>query len=181
MNAQTFFYNKIAPTSKVLVLGGGTGWWLKKFFENRPECSMVYIELSPKMLEMSKRALENDKRVTFKHGSEDLVIEVNEFDAVITACFFDLFSDNELSKIVSKIKTSVKPNGLWLATDFIENKWWHSILLFVMYSFFRITTGLQNQNLPDWRMILAQENIHEQGKELFYGDFIKTAFYQVNK
>jgi len=174
VQAQTCFLNRIPPSSHVLVVGGGTGWWMNDFLRSNPTCTICFVEESSEMIRLAKSATKEDHRITFRLGTHDSISECDEFDVVITSFFLDIFSDNELRAVVNKIDTSAKPRALWLVTDFVETKWWHSIMLIVMYGFFRLTTGLKNQKLPDWHAALGQAQLAEVDTRLFSKGFIKS-------
>jgi tRNA (cmo5U34)-methyltransferase len=179
--AQTHFLDRIPPASNVLVIGGGTGWWLKEFLQSNPYCRISYVEESEEMLKLAREVTGGDSRISFRLGNEDSITERSEFDAIILFCFVDIFSEPDLKNVVEKIKVSAKPNALWLVTDFIESKKWHSIILFIMYRFFKLTTGLKNQRLPDWNQVLLQTGLVQLECRLFFGDFIKSTLYrQIN-
>ena len=178
VNAQNYFLGNITATLHVLVVGGGTGWWLKEFLRTHPTCTVCYVEESSEMIRLAKQATEEDYRITFRLGTQDMIIEEDEFDAVILFCILDVFSNNQLKDVIKTIKKSLKSNAIWLVTDFVETKWWHSFVLFIMYRFFRFTTGLMNQNLPDWHGALLQTHLIEVNQKLFANGFIKSAFYR---
>jgi ubiquinone/menaquinone biosynthesis C-methylase UbiE len=175
--AQTYFLDGIPPSSKVLVLGGGTGWWLNDFFRVNPTCKVLYVEESSEMIRLAKRFTGDDYRITFRVGTQDSISERNEFDVVILFCYLDLFSVEKLKEVIVKIDGSLKSNALWVVNDFVETKWWHSILLFVMYRFFKVTTGIKNQHLPPWHNVLIQSGLTEVKSKLYSRGFIKSALY----
>lgn len=177
--SQTYFLGTISPTSRVLVVGGGTGWWLKEFLHQKPGCRILYIDVSSEMLSRAMKSVGDDKRITFRLGTEDSIKETNEFDAVLTFFFLDLFSHEELRGVITKIKVALKPNAYWLVSDFINTTWWHAYLLSIMYSFFRISTGLRNKSLPDWPGLLLESNFRLQEHKMFFGRFIKSGLYKI--
>jgi hypothetical protein len=129
------------------------------------------------MIGLTRKAITNDPRVTFRLGTHDSIPEGQQFNVVILFCFLDLFSDEQLYEIIRKVELSIKPHALWLVTDFVETRWWHSLLLFIMYRFFRWTTGLKTQNLPVWHDQLLRARL-VMVDEIFFGyGFIKSALY----
>jgi tRNA (cmo5U34)-methyltransferase len=173
--AQAFFLNKINPSSNVLVLGGGTGLWLEKFLVNHPQCSLVYIDASEKMIALAKQKISVADRIEFRHGTQDSVVEVNHFDAVITFCYLDLFEEAKLKDVIKRIAISMKPDAQWLVVDFVEEKSWHHWMLFLMYRFFGLVAGLKNLKLPDWNGALQGGGVMEEEVKFLYGGFIKSA------
>ena len=178
LNSQTLFLNKIPPSSKVLVLGGGTGWWLKELLFNRPGCRILFIERSAEMMKLAMKANEDD-RIIFVLGTENSLNSWNEFDVIITFFYLDLFQEKKLQGVIEKIRLSMKPNALWLAADFVKTKWWHSVMLFMMYAFFWFTTGLRNRYLPNWEAFLLENDLTKVDGEMFYGNFMMSGLYRV--
>ena len=127
------------------------------------------------------KSVGDDKRITFRLGTEDSIKETNEFDAVLTFFFLDLFSDEKLRSVIAKIKVALKPNAHWLVSDFINTTWWHAYLLSIMYSFFRISTGLRNKRLPDWTGLLLESNFRVLEHKMFFGNFIKSGLFQTTE
>lgn len=175
--AQTFYLDRIPPSSHVLVVGGGTGWWLRKFLQTHPTCRICFVDESSEMIRIAKKVTHEDHRIEFRQTTHDSISELNKFDAVITFCFLDIFSVPELKEVVKKLNDSMKPHGVWLVTDFVETKWWQSTLLFIMYRFFRLTTGLKNQSLPDWHKVLLHFQLVAVERNLFWGGFISSSIY----
>ena len=178
LSSQTIFLNKIPPSSNVLVLGGGTGWWLKELLFNISGCRILYIERSVEMMKLAMKA-NKDSRIVFMLGTENSLNSWNEFDVVITFFFLDLFQEKKLQEVIEKIRLSMKPNALWLAADFVKTKWWHSVMLSMMYAFFWFTTGLRNQRLPNWDKLLLQNRLENVARVVFYESFIMSALYRV--
>lgn len=178
--SQQYFLTEIRKRSKVLILGGGSGWLLEALLNQKPDCEVWYIEASAKMISLSKSKVRTDQAVHFIHGTEQDIPVSIEYDAVITNFYFDLFSDHELEDIVIKIQSSMRPGSLWIITDFVDNKkWWQGMMLKTMYWFFRITCNLQSQQLPDWKVSLDKAGVREIASKTFYSGFIKTVLSQV--
>jgi tRNA (cmo5U34)-methyltransferase len=53
--AQESLLVQIPEKGRVLILGGGTGWVLTRLLELKPEVSIVYVEVSEKMLALSQQ------------------------------------------------------------------------------------------------------------------------------
>ncbi len=171
--AQAQFLGDIPPGSRVLVLGGGTGRWLREGTIRRSDCEITYVDSSHAML---KRAHANGQglSVRFVHGTQDFLKGGEDFDVLIAFCFFDLFDTRTLPTVVDSIWRSMKPGASWLIVDFVNRKWWHAAMLSTMYLFFRITTGLKNGKLPAWQDALKAKGICEKKSRTFYGGFIES-------
>lgn len=176
--SQTIFLGFIPENSRILVLGGGSGWWLPELLQRKPNCSVVFIDPSARMLDLAKRNVKNDARVSFVCGTENSIIEKSAYDVVITFFFLDMFSGPELNVLLRKLIITLKPDGIGLVTDFVDTKWWHKIFLSTMYIFFRMVSGLGNQKLVDWSVSLKDAGALEVADRYFYGDFIKSAVFK---
>lgn len=144
--AQLFFLDKVKEGDNILIIGGGTGKILEKISAG---AHVTYIDLSP---EMVKRAKERNFgcNVRFIIGSyRDVPRE--EFDIIITPFFLDLFTTSHVKLITKVLSQRMKVDGLWLFTDFQKtNKIMHTLLLWLMYRFFRVTCDIEAKTLPDF-------------------------------
>jgi tRNA (cmo5U34)-methyltransferase len=172
--AQIHYLRDIPAHAKVLVLGGGTGQWLKQASLRNREPNITYIDLSPSMITRARRNGEG-MNVVFIEGTQELLHGGEDFEVVVLFCYLDLFDNHSLSRVVSKIIKSMKPGARWLVVDFVNRKWWHAVLLFFMYVFFRIATGLKTMQLPEWQAILEKRGIREDKHREFYGHFIRSS------
>jgi ubiquinone/menaquinone biosynthesis C-methylase UbiE len=178
--SQKYFLGKIYDHSKVLVLGGGSGWLLAELLKAKPNCEIDYVEASERMIALTKKKVKNEDRVHLIHGTEEDISLAIKYDAVITNFYLDLFTMQQLDDVLKKIQSSIKSGGLWIVTDFVDNKkWWQSILLKLMYWFFRITCGLEMQQLPEWNKSMEKIELKEVESKFFYNGFIKTAVFQI--
>jgi tRNA (cmo5U34)-methyltransferase len=179
VDSQEHFLDKIRDHSKILMLGGGSGWLLAALLKKKPNCEVWYIEASGKMIALSKNKVDEKHNIHFIHGTEQNIPSSLKYDAVITNFYLDLFADEQLGEVIGKIRASMKVESFWIATDFNDdNKWWQKVLLKTMYFFFRITCGLESQELPEWNKGIKMADVREVESKSFYRGFIKTALYQ---
>jgi len=178
--AQLNYLHKISKSSTILVLGGGTGNWLSELLRINSNCKITYIDQSARMIALARINSNNSDRIEFRIGTEDVITETNYFDAIIMYCYLDLFPDKILTEVVSKIRNSSRVGSRWLIVDFVSGPCWQILLLYVMYRFFRFTTGLSNQQLPDWKRILEQNKLTKTDEQFFYMDFISSSCWKLN-
>lgn len=176
-SAQVHFLNHLTGKEKLLILGGGTGWILPHIVKINPTLKIDYIELSPKMILKAQQSLKNSQNVRFIIGTEE-DIPHQEYNCVLTNFYLDLFMDSKLNNVIKKIKKSLLPNAHWIATDFISERSWHKALLWIMYRFFRVTTGLKTLSLPQWQNLIIQAGGKLVRLKLFSRGFIKATVYQ---
>lgn len=179
VDSQECFLERVNDHSKILMVGGGSGWLLVSLLRKKPNCKIWYIEASEQMIGLAKKKVEAGQTVNFIHGTEQNIQPSPTYDAVITNFYLDLFADEQLHQVVGKIRGSMKPGSLWLATDFVRGQpWWQKAMLNTMYFFFRITCGLESHRLPEWNKSLTEAGAREIDSRFFYKGFIKAALYQ---
>jgi len=177
--SQKYFLNKIEDDSKILILGGGTGWLLEELSKVKPNCEMWYIDASAKMISLSKNKINPKQPVHFIHGTEQDIPLSIKYDVVITNFYLDLFVDQQLEVIMVKIRSSLKAGANWIVTDFVNNgKWGQEIMLKIMYWFFRIICNIESRKLPNWSKPIERIGAKEIESGFFYSGFIKTTLYQ---
>ena len=178
VEAQTAFLDIIPPFSRVLILGGGTGWLLTELLRGHPTCEVWYIESSANMLSMAIKKNNDDGQVHFMMGTEEDIPNC-QFDIVITHFFLDLFSALTLQGVIQKIFVASRPSAYWMVADFVDHgKWWQRLLLKIMYSFFRQTCRIEARMLPPWSGILVQSGLRMEHRRLYYGGFIESTVYR---
>jgi len=176
--SQRCFLDRIPPKANILILGGGTGWILNEIAKTNATCEIWYIDASAKMIDLAKRKNADFLRVHFIHGTEDDIPPGNTFDVLITNFYLDLFDAQKLPVVLDKITTPLARDVRWLVTDFLDRKRWQSILLSVMYSFFRVATDLKNQRLSDWNLMINRCGYTKVDSRLFYCGFIESAIFE---
>src|SRR6478736_3343856 len=178
-NAQTYFLDRVKPGDHVLILGGGTGWLLFELLQKQPSCKVWYVESSSRMIELAKEKTHNHPNVKFIAGTDES-IPSKHFDIVIMNFFLDLFTEGRVTRIIMRIKASMKPDGMWIITDFNNgNKWWQRVLLAIMIFFFRLICAIEAKRLPDFKSLFAEQHLAEISGCSFFKGFIKAGLYQI--
>lgn len=182
VEAQVSLLKHIPANSKVLIVGGGTGWILEELAKiHSTGLRIVYVEISSNMIARSQKRKVKNNEVSFinkpieEYQSEEL------FDIVISPFFFDLFTKITVEKLFSHIDKSLKTNGLWLYTDFVPPKYqtwlWQKWLLKSMYLFFGILSKVEARVLVDMDGFF-QENYAIVSENWFYRRFIRSNIYK---
>lgn len=174
--AQQYFLTSIRADDRILILGGGSGDFLRSVLKHQPSVVIDYIDISEKMIRLAREKTQNPSTVNFIVGTEQNIPD-SRYSVVITNFYLDLFSDNTLQYVVQKIKAHLQPGGQWLVTDFVNEKWWHQMMLGVMYRFFRIITHIEATHLPQWTQCLIKNGATQIDSKRFYGGFIEAKVY----
>lgn len=177
--AQLNFLDHIRINDRVLILGGGTGALLLDLVRINSGCSIWYVEASSSMIAKAREKMREfpQTNIYFIHGTQDH-IPAMQFDVVITNFFLDLFSEKTLTDVTLKVNGVLKSGGRWLVSDFVCRARWHKAMLKVMYFFFRLTCGIEGQDLPLWEKCLQTLGMSELQCSFYYYGFIKSAVFE---
>jgi tRNA (cmo5U34)-methyltransferase len=178
--SQLYFLERFKKCKHVLILGGGSGWLLDSLSREYSDVCIDYIDVSPKMVNRAKKRMGNRQQINFILGTEDNIPD-RLYDGVITNFYLDMFYEKTLEVVIEKIKKALTNSSLWVVTDFVSERRGHDVMLWWMYRFFRIMTGIEATRLPDW-----QSQIKVAGGELleskkFKNRFIATNLYSVKR
>ena len=172
----TFYFDKITSDHKVLILGGGTGKIIEKIDRG---AEITFLDKSSVMME--KASLQ-------KHPGLDLVAAdflkwkaSRQFDFVVCPFFLDVFNRHHLSLALGKIHALLKRDGKLLVSDFQETgKTGHSILLRIMFLFFRVTVSLESKKLLSILMEVENQGFLIEETKEFESGFVFTSVFRKN-
>jgi ubiquinone/menaquinone biosynthesis C-methylase UbiE len=179
VNAQVYLLKYVPANSKVLIVGGGTGWILEELSKiHSSGLNITYVEIAEHMMTLSRKRNVTGNQVAFINDAVENVTLPSDFDIVITPFLFDNFTEQTLGKVFSHIQSLLKKDGLWLNTDFqLTGKWWQQVLLKTMFLFFKILCGIEASKLPAIEKRFAEAGYHVVDKRTFFGDFIVSEVY----
>jgi ubiquinone/menaquinone biosynthesis C-methylase UbiE len=180
VKAQEYFLSRVRTGSDILIIGGGTGGILESLTSLHPSgLHITYVEISANMMALSRKRNTGQNEVTYITKNIEEVKFNQQFDVVITAFLFDNFSEESLTAIFPIINAQVKPDGIWLNTDFqLTGPLWQKVMLKSMYIFFRLMGAVKVTCLPDTKRMFRVHGYHLLDKKTFYGNFILTAVYR---
>ncbi|MBB4600776.1 SAM-dependent methyltransferase [Hymenobacter luteus] len=169
---------------RVLIIGGGTGWVLGQVLRRRPAAQVLYLEASPRMLRRSQAWLAKTLplclgQVEFRLGTEATLRADEQFATVATFFFLDLFEPHRLRLLVRRLHTALAPGGAWLLADFAApQRWWHALLLRLMYWFFGLTTGISARRRPPIETELTRAGLSRAPAGRFFGEMIEASVWR---
>jgi tRNA (cmo5U34)-methyltransferase len=167
----------------VLILGGGTGWVLLEVLRLRPQAVVLYLEASPNMLARARARLAREcpqalAQVEFRHGTQGALGPNERFDALITFFVLDCIARPDLAGALAQLRACQRPNAPWLLADFRPaRRGWRWVLLGLMYTFFRLTTGLRARELPDLAAALVRLGLHPVHRARFYAGAVEAVIF----
>jgi len=183
VSAQRSLLPYISENSRILIVGGGTGWILEDLAHLHPSgLTITYVEISQKMLALSeKRDVKNNKVFYVNQAIEDYDL-IAQHECIITAFLFDNFSEERASAVFKQLNTGLKQNGLWLFTDFSlrksSGKYWQRLMLDTMYWFFKKICHVEAGALIDMEPFFEANAYRKVFETYRYGRFIKSIVYK---
>jgi tRNA (cmo5U34)-methyltransferase len=184
--AQAFHLAQLPKGAKVLVLGGGTGWFLEALLRHSAPSQVDYVELSPKMIALSQKRLQQNfpqafAQVNFVLGGIS-AIPSSEYDLVCTHCFLDVFPEETLEPIVVELLSHMKADGVWHFSDFRKANrfpmWLVSRgLIWAMYRVFHWVCAIPARRLPNFHAVFERQKLREVDRRLFFGGMIEAGLF----
>src|SRR6201996_2756185 len=118
IRSQVYLLGHIPAGSKVLIVGGGTGWILEEIAKVHPSgLRITYVEISAKMLALSRKRNAGKNEVVYINDPVEHLTGADSFDVVFTPFLFDNFTEQTLQKVFAQLHKQLKPGGIWLNTD----------------------------------------------------------------
>jgi ubiquinone/menaquinone biosynthesis C-methylase UbiE len=172
--ASDYFLKGIPANSQILIVGGGTGQLLTNFESSH---QITYLELSARMISRAKKV---KSKASVNFVQEDILEWESDrkFDFVITPFILDCFTDDHLNLIYPKLRRALNVLGKWIQTDFYPKSHLQIFLIKIMYSFFRMSTGLQTNKLADFDKLFQKHGFICTGKACFFHSMVESKIYQ---
>ncbi|QHV94743.1 class I SAM-dependent methyltransferase [Spirosoma endbachense] len=182
--AQVVFLPTIPQNASVLLAGGGTGWLLEQLLVERNPRRVLYLEASAQMVALTSQRIIQKAVLGTVEYRVDTIMHLHkdeQFDIVITPFLLDLFPEETLqSTLLPQLRNALKPNGIWLVTDFVvTDVWWQKTLLWTMIRFFRLTAGIGTTQLADWQRLLAEAGLSLQKRQPCVGGMVSTEVWHL--
>ena len=182
IKAQQYLLDFVSDNNKVLLVGGGTGWILDEISKlERKNISVVYVEKSSKMIELSKKRKYANVTVEFVNSGIENFKTDEQFDVIVTPFLFDNFIEKKIQYVFKKLDELLKQKGFWLYADFINynevKRAWKQYFLKTMYVFFSLTANIETKKLIDMRPYFT-EKYEMITQQFYYRRFIESIVYR---
>lgn len=185
-NVQRALLRYIKPDSRILIVGGGTGWILEEITKLHPATlDITYVEVSRKMIDLSQLRHTGQNKVRFINSPIEDVSFTDSFDIVFTAFLFDNFKAQRAAQVFALLHQCLCPGGYWFFADFSISSasahWWQKSLLDTMYLFFRLICRVEAKQLIDMRPFFSKETYStlshtEACKGFIYSEALQKAY-----
>jgi ubiquinone/menaquinone biosynthesis C-methylase UbiE len=180
MKAQQFLVKEIPANSRILIVGGGTGWVLEEIAKIHANgLTITYVDSSAKMIALARARNVAGNIVTFIAAPIEETAPAEVYDVVLTPFLFDNFTDHVMQKVFVQLHERLAPQGIWLFCDFQKPiVFWQKILLKVMYLFFKVSCGIEASALPDTEGCFARHGYKIRAQETFVKGFVVSRVYE---
>ena len=183
INAQKEQICYLRSNSKILIVGGGTGWILEEIYKlHLLGIEVDFVESSKKMVELAKSRKLGNLKVSFWDVPIENFQFRNSYDAILTGFLFDNFNQREAVENFEKLNEKLKQNGLWLFCDFDltadSGKLWKVWMLKSMYLFFRMIAEVTTTKLVDMKPLFEKSEFELVEERWYYGKLIRATTYK---
>ena len=170
--------------SKALLIGEGTGSFLKELATSGKALHIVYLDISEGMCQLAQKKLKITNHATqieYRIGSFEQLAEGEYFDLISTNYFLDVFTPEQLDVYIPLLSSHLKKDGIWYCTDFYKpsklrvKDYLFKPILSVLYLFFRAICRLPAKKLPPSFEKLAMYGLKEDSAKFFLGGLIKSS------
>jgi ubiquinone/menaquinone biosynthesis C-methylase UbiE len=183
---------RLGSSRKALLLGDGDGRFLTALAQHNSSIRIDAIDASREMIAVSRRRLARARiqecnRIHLQHGDVRAISPLNgKYDLIASHFFFDVFDTTELQIIIDRVAEHAADNALWVVSEFdLPARGWERLAsrawLKIMYLLFRLTTGLENQQLPEWRTVLQNAGFVRNEQQIISNGFIVSELWQRNE
>ncbi|MCB9235775.1 MAG: class I SAM-dependent methyltransferase [Bacteroidia bacterium] len=189
--AQFAHLGEISAGSRVLVLGGGTGWFLEELLKVTQPSEVVYVDISAKMISLSKERIarkcpDQMGKVQFVQGELWAIDPGERFEVVVTHFYLDLFPEKELQRIMERIQAILSAEGKWLFADFQVvsrggMRFYSALIIRVMYAFFRVICRIPASRLPDFSAAFSRLGFVSEKENFFFAGMISSKIFSQQK
>ncbi len=184
VKAQIHFLPLIPAESRVLIVGGGTGWIVNRLFAHTTISQITYVDASPNMISESKRniPLFFHSKIDFITSNEQVFWQLGQdYDVIITPFFLDLFKPERSFFMSNQLVKLLKTQGYWLYTDFYAEPTQTALrvkFIRLMYWIGHHWCGVEMKHYWDFEQCLQHPALVKQGEAYYFRKMIKTALYQ---
>jgi len=186
--SQLAFLSQLSTQSTCLILGGGTGYFLQKLLEQNKTIQITYVDASAKMIAAAKKritkTLPNELHRVHFICKDVAAVAFDIYDVIVCNYFLDVFDDAYVNRLLEQFKKHLNAERLLYITDFTISaakglmQWSTKAGLKMLYRFFKWTTALPANQLPNIETIVLQHNFVLLQSETFFKGVLKCSLYK---
>jgi SAM-dependent methyltransferase len=173
MYAKCHFAENLS-NKKILIIGGGDGLDYQDF---QNQLSGEYWEISKAMLKKAEINLAKSA-LTF-HLDFFQAQKGKLFDEVWLHFLLDTMKDDEIGDLLQEIKKSMSPEGrIFLVDFFAPVSAYQKFLHQCMITFFRLVTNHKRASIPDYEVILLNQEWVKISEKEFLKGWVKAQVWE---
>jgi len=152
------FLPRLSECQSALLLGDGDGRFFARLLAENSEICGDAVDTSAAMLRLllvraDSTVEDATGRLCIHHASALSFVPERTYDLIVTHFFLDCLTQSEVDGLALGLAGHVRCKGLWLISDFAipsgAMHWPARCIVRLLYSSFRLLTGLQTAELPD--------------------------------
>jgi SAM-dependent methyltransferase len=152
------FLPQLRGARRALVLGDGDGRFTAALLRQNTKVRIDAVDASPAMLEGLRRRAGSDVS-RLRTEVEDLrqwrAKPAPCYDAIVTHFFLDCLTTDEAFALAERVAMAATPDARWVVSEFAIpdgafGRWVARPVVTMLYRAFRMLTGLQVRQLPDY-------------------------------
>lgn len=151
------FLDTLDMPRRVLMAGEGDGRFLQAFNRRYPGSRVDYFDASAQMLRLARRRTAASVVRFHEADVRTVNFEIGTYDLIVTHFFLDCFSPGETEALVRRFSAAATCDARWLVSEFQCPRPWARYAVKGLYAFFRFTTGLTANQLPDFAPELVRQ------------------------
>jgi SAM-dependent methyltransferase len=182
------FLPELLNARRALVLGDGDGRFLAKLLEANTSLHATAVDTSNDMLQLLRqRCASFEARLETEQANARSFCDsdTEHYDLIVTHFFLDCLGQSEVEALVRSIRLRLEPGALWVLSEFhvpdgvmrVPAR----IMIRGLYFAFRVLTGLQAMQLPDYSAALADAGFTRMKCQLSLGGMLTAELWQLGE
>jgi ubiquinone/menaquinone biosynthesis C-methylase UbiE len=176
---------RMRTAQRALVLGDGDGRFLAALLRENLSLQAKAIDRSAGMLRLLReRCAQYDDRLQTEHA--DALAWTPEskeqYDLVVTHFFLDCLEQDDVERLVSKIKPHLTSDALWVVSDFRVPegvlRWPARAMIRALYFAFGVLAGLKTNRLPDYGAVFNAVGLRRIEEKTLLGGILMTELWR---
>jgi ubiquinone/menaquinone biosynthesis C-methylase UbiE len=178
---------EIGTCQRALIVGEGNGRFLGELLRAQPAAEVHCVDASERMLALARQRIgDGANRVSFlQRDITTWTPPEQHYDLIVTHFFLDCFPRDQLAGVVENLARAATNEALWLVADFNVPpgrfaRWRAGLWLAGMYRFFRVTAGVEANELADPSPFLGKVGLALGSQYFFRSGLIKSELWRSN-
>lgn len=155
------FLNQVRHAEHALIVGDGDGRFLAQLLNHNERVVVLSIDSSQRMLALQQQRLKQSaqqRRASLLCADANHFEPSEQYDLFVTHFLLDCLAQNDVRVLAQRFAQAARPQAIWLVSEFHIPEGKRGavarLLIRIMYSFFRVTTGLNVCVLPAYEAVL---------------------------